>query len=265
MTEHDGHDGRDGRDDDHGRDDGDDRTWFRRAVDPVLDAHRITDRWDDLRARVEERPPLVVALVPPRSARGRRTRLLAAAAAVVVAALVGVGVLVATSGDGPSSPQAAPPVTPTSRGPVSTGTTTSTTTTTTVPPGPLVTVPAVQRRIDLSDMGLDVRYLDRADEEVAEGAVVSQDPAPGTSVPEGSLVVVVMSGGGPVMEWADLPPEARAFTDELEGYQRPEPIRRVPTDVGEAYKTDAWLFGPCPAVDLAAPTILDPTYDARCY
>ncbi len=253
MTDH---------DDDH------DRTWFRAAVDPTLDAHPVADRWADVERHRGQEPPLVVSLVP-RPPRRRHRWVLAAAVAVVVLVAGAVALSIGDDGDDPTAappatttttfPPTTTPSTPTTEGP------TTTTTTTTVPPGPLVEVPEVQRRIDLASFGLDVRYLDRANPEVAEGAVVSQDPAPGTEVPEGSLVVVIMSGGGPVMAFEELPPEAQAFTASLPDYRPTEPIRRIPTGRGEAYKTDAWLFGPCPAVDDAALTVLDPSYDTRCY
>ncbi|CAN5710514.1 hypothetical protein BH24ACT4_BH24ACT4_21940 [soil metagenome] len=257
MTDH---------DDDH------DRTWFRAAVDPTLDAHPVADRWAELERHRELEPPLVVSLVPRPPRRPRRWVLAAAVAVVVLVA----GAVALSIGDDGDDPTAAPPATTapttttfppttTPSTPTTEGPTTTTTTTTTVPPGPLVEVPEVQRRIDLASFGLDVRYLDRANPEVAEGAVVSQDPAPGTEVPEGSLVVVIMSGGGPVMAFEELPPEAQAFTESLPDYRATEPIRRIPTGRGEAYKTDAWLFGPCPAVDDAALTVLDPSYDTRCY
>ncbi len=250
-----------------------DRAWFRDAVDPTLGAHPVADRWDDLERQSELEPPLVVAVVP-RPPRRRQRWLLATAVAAVALVVVAVG-LAAVRDDGgdrtaaptsttpPPTSAIPPPTTPTT--PSTEAPTTTTTTTTTAPPGPLVEVPEVQRRIDLASFGLDVRYLDRANPEVAEGAVVSQDPAPGTEVPEGSLVVVIMSGGGPVMTFDELPPEAQAFTESLAGYRATEPIRRIPTGRGEAYKTDAWLFGPCPAVDDAALTVLDPSYDTRCY
>lgn len=262
----------------------DDRTWFRDAVAPVLDAHDAEDRWDALRDQVEDEPPLVVSLVPRRTHSVRRRLLALAAAAIVV--VVGAVVLVAardggeaptaspttasTTAASPSPPSSTPPPAtnppPPSTKPPSTDTTTTTITSPpTVPPAELVEVPPVQSRISLASFGLDVRYLDRANPAVAEGAVVSQDPAPGVRVPEGSLVVVIMSGGGPVMAWEELSPEARSFTDSIPDYRRTEPIRRVPTDAGEAYKVDAWLFGPCAAVERARPTILDPSFDTTCY
>jgi hypothetical protein len=272
---------------------GDDATWFRAAVDPVLDAHRPSSGWSAVRRRLgaEARPPLVVALVPRR--RGRERVVLAAAAVAVLAGIALALLLVDRDGspdtdrqagapeptdrradpdpattDAAPSADAAPSTTPapsTDAAPSTAPAPSTEVPPSTEPVGPLVEVPPVVRRIDLSPVGLDVRYLDRANPGVAEGAVVSQDPQPGTQVPEGSLVVVVMSGGGPVTDWASLPAQARTFTDGLMGYHRSEPIRVVQTSAGEAYKTDAWLFGPCPAVARAIATVLDPSYDDRCY
>lgn len=252
-------------------DDDPDRTWFRAAVDPTLDAHPVADRWADVERRSGQEPPLVVSLVP-RPPRRRNWWVLAAAVATVVLVMGGVALGVVRNDEAdrtaattaPTSSVAPPSTTPSTPS-TETPTTTTTTTTTSVPPGPLVEVPEVQRRIDLASFGLDVRYLDRATTTVPEGDVVSQDPAPGTPVPEGSLVVVIMSGGGPVTSWPQIPDEARAFTGTLPGYRTTEPIRLVRTSVGEAYKVDAWLYGPCAAVDEAARVLLDPSYDARCY
>ncbi|HXH58878.1 PASTA domain-containing protein [Iamia sp.] len=261
---------------------GDDAAWFRAAVDPVLDAHRPSSGWAAVRRRLgaEEPSPLVVALVPPRR-RGRERVVLTAAAVAVLAGIALALLLVDRDGSPDTDRRAGAPETTDRRADPDPATTdaapsidaapsTAPAPSTEVPPstepvGPLVEVPPVVRRIDLSPVGLDVRYLDRANEGVAEGAVVSQDPQPGAQVPEGSLVVVVMSGGGPVTDWASLPAEARTFTDGLMGYHRSEPIRLVQTSAGEAYKTDAWLFGPCPAVARAIATVLDPSYDDRCY
>jgi hypothetical protein len=243
----------------------DDPGWFRAAVAPVLDAHAPRDRWADLRRQVEDRPPLVVALVPRRRGWVPRgpSRWLAVAALALLVAVGALLVAAASDPGGSSSERAASSVLPRSSVPPLTATTGTTRATT--PAAPLVEVPAVQRRVDLAAAGLEVRYVDLADAAVPEGAVVSQTPAPGERVPEGSLVVVVMSGGGPVTTWGDLPPRAKAFTDDLADYQRSEPIRRVLTAAGEAWKTDGWLFGPCGTMPEARAALLDPTYDERCY
>lgn len=239
-------------------DDAADGAWFRAAVAPVLATHSPRDRWADLRRQVAERPRLVVAVVPRRRRPPRAAAWLAAAALVVVALLA---VVVASDDDGERAATSAPP----SSAPTSAPTTEVGTTRSSSPGPPLVPVPAVQRRAPLEGSGLQVRFVDLADAAVPEGAVVSQTPAPGELAPEGSVVVVVMSGGGPVTTWDALPPEAKAFTDGLSAYQRGEPIRRVVTSAGEAFKVDAWLFGPCTTMPEARAALLDPSYDEDCY
>lgn len=237
-----------------------DRDWFRDAVDPILGAHEPRDRWRDLRRQVEERPRLVVPVGPRRRSRPGGGAWLAAA--LLVAALLGAAVVAIGGGDdgeGRAGPDPSSTVS-TTDAPSSTGATPPSTAGAT-----LVEVPVVSRRVDLAPYGLQVRYLDLADAAVPEGAVVSQYPAPGVRVPEGEVVVVVMSGGGPVTRFDDLPPEARAFAEGLPDYQRAEPIRRVLTAAGEAFKTDAWLYGPCRTMPEARRALLDPSYAEDCY
>lgn len=239
-------------------DDAADGAWFRAAVAPVLATHTPRDRWADLRRQVAEQPRLVVAVVPRRRRPPRAAAWLVAAALVVVALLA---VVVAADDDGE---RAATTASSTSVAPSTATTEVGTTRSTSARP-PLVVVPAVQRRAPIEGTPLDVRFVDLADATVPEGAVVSQTPAPGELAPEGSVVVVVMSGGGPVTTWGALPPEAKAFTDGLTAYQRGEPIRRVLTSAGEAFKVDGWLFGPCPTMPEARAAVLDPAYDEDCY
>jgi hypothetical protein len=112
----------------------------------------------------------------------------------------------------------------------------------------------------------ELEYRAVANASVPANRVVSQDPAAGISVPaDGSPVSLEVSAGGPTITFDKLPASVRAFTETLANYDPRELVLVTTTAKGIAYKTDAWLFGPCAAVDAAYRTYQDPRYDDRCY
>lgn len=110
---------------------------------------------------------------------------------------------------------------------------------------------------------IESRYV--ANDDIARGVVVAQDVDPGAPLSAAAPVPIEVSAGGPARQLADLPPEARTLAEGLASFDGEEPILEVTTDVGVAYKTDRWLFGPCAAVDAAYRTFADPAYDRQCY
>ncbi len=71
--------------------------------------------------------------------------------------------------------------------------------------------------------------------------------------------------GGPAIVFDDLPAEAHAHAQTLAQFDETEPVLVSATAAGVAYKTDAWLFGPCDAVNAAYRTYADPSYGESCY
>jgi hypothetical protein len=104
-----------------------------------------------------------------------------------------------------------------------------------------------------------------ANNNVPAEEVVSQDLDPGMEVDRSTAVPIVVSAGGPATPVPDLPAQAQAHAERLNGFDRSELVLVVDTDAGTAFKTDAWLFGPCAAVDLAYRTFPDPAYGDSCY
>jgi hypothetical protein len=109
----------------------------------------------------------------------------------------------------------------------------------------------------------DARYI--ASDDIEIDTVMRQAPPPDTVVDADDPVAVYVSTGGPAIGFDELPEQARSFASQLPGYDQTEPILATPTEHGTAYKTDAWLFGPCPAVDEAYRTFVDASYGDRCY
>jgi hypothetical protein len=107
------------------------------------------------------------------------------------------------------------------------------------------------------------RYI--ASDDVELDVVMSQEPPPTTVTGADDPVAIDVSAGGPAISFDELPGQARSFTSQLPGYDKTEPILAVSTGQGMAYKIDAWLFGPCAAVDDAYRTFADPAYGDRCY
>ena len=112
----------------------------------------------------------------------------------------------------------------------------------------------------------EVVYRAIANASVPVNRVAGQEPAAGNPLPKpGADIVLEFSAGGPTITFAQLPARAKSLTKTLEFYDPTEPILVTTTANGVAYKTDAWLFGPCPAVDAAYRTFQDPRYDDNCY
>lgn len=109
----------------------------------------------------------------------------------------------------------------------------------------------------------DAHYV--ADNDAPRGHIVSQIPPPGTAVRPDERLVVIVSAGGPALTVDDIVVAAAKLAETLPGFDPTELILARRTSRGVAYKTDAWLFGPCDAVELAAPTFQDPQYGTRCY
>jgi hypothetical protein len=114
-------------------------------------------------------------------------------------------------------------------------------------------------------LGLDqavIRYV--ASNVVPVGTVVAQDPPAGDPVPPtGALVTMTYSAGGPAVPLDEVPSQAAGLLRD--SLLPDEQVLLVTTDAGIAYKIDAALVGPCPAVVLAYRTFLDPRYSDHCY
>ena len=107
------------------------------------------------------------------------------------------------------------------------------------------------------------RYV--ANEEIPAGLIVAQGVPAGSTWSIYDDVPIEVSAGGPALDFAALPATARRLAEELDGYDTNEPILESTTTRGAVYKTDAWFFGPCAAVEDAAPAFADPEYGTSCY
>jgi hypothetical protein len=117
---------------------------------------------------------------------------------------------------------------------------------------------------DLQEV-LGVQVTINVANEAPEGLVIEQVPAPGTPLDEVKEWTLTVSAGGPVVDFADLPPDVIAFARRLTGMDVDEPLVKRITDLGAVYKTDRWLFGlDCAAVDAAYRTFGDARYDTTC-
>lgn len=103
-----------------------------------------------------------------------------------------------------------------------------------------------------------------ADDQAPEGTVISQVPPAGSTSPDGFSRLVI-SDGGPTVELHELPAPALDLLPNAEDFGSGFPFRVITTPVGDAYKIDALLFGPCAAVEAAYRTARDPAYDSGCY
>ena len=120
--------------------------------------------------------------------------------------------------------------------------------------------------LDTAGISADREYRAIANATVPADRLAAQRPAAGQPVPApGTEIVLEFSAGGPTITFAELPARARAFANTLMDYDETELILVTTTAKGVAFKTDAWLFGPCPAVDAAYRTYPDPTYGDKCY
>ena len=120
----------------------------------------------------------------------------------------------------------------------------------------------------LRDAGLDTTLVAQsqwiANAEVPAGTVTSQQPAPGVDVFDPNEVSLVMSAGGPVVSWADVPEGLRDMIEDGYTIDRTEPILVVETASGRVYKTDDLLFGPCEGVDQSRNTFYDRSFSGLC-
>lgn len=105
----------------------------------------------------------------------------------------------------------------------------------------------------------------RADANAPEGVVIDQSPKPGTPVADIDAWTLIISAGGPVTAFEDLPSAVAEFALSLPGFDRGEPLLVRGTDPTAVYKTDRWLLGlDCGSVDAAYRTFVDSRYDTAC-
>ncbi len=120
----------------------------------------------------------------------------------------------------------------------------------------------------LRDAGLDSTIVSQArwlaNPEVPAGAAYLQSPPAGTEVFDINVVTLVMSAGGPVISWDDVPIDLQELIATQYTPDRSEPVLVVETGSGRVYKTDALLFGPCNAVELAQNAFYDRVFDGLC-
>ena len=120
----------------------------------------------------------------------------------------------------------------------------------------------------LREAGLDATILDRArwiaDSGVPVGKVSIQTPAPGADIFDPGEVSLVMSSGGPAVDWDDLPIGVQKLVYGTDSLDRSEPVLVVDTGSGRAYKTDDLLFGGCAAVDRIKDSFYDLEFDDLC-
>ncbi len=128
----------------------------------------------------------------------------------------------------------------------------------------------------LRDAGLDSTIVSQArwlaNPEIPAGAAFMQSPPAGTEVFDINVVTLVMSAGGPVISWDEVPMDlqeliATQYTPDRSTQYTPdrsEPVLMVETANGRVYKTDDLLFGPCDAVELAQNAFYDRTFVGLC-
>ncbi len=122
----------------------------------------------------------------------------------------------------------------------------------------------------LRDAGLDssivsqAKWLANPDPEVPAGVAYMQSPLPGTEVFDINEVTLVMSAGGPVISWDDVPLDLQELVGTQYTPDRSEPVLIVETSSGRVYKTDDLLFGPCNAVELAQNAFYDRAFNGLC-
>lgn len=112
----------------------------------------------------------------------------------------------------------------------------------------------------LAPLGLTLRI-----EATIAGDDLPEDVIRSASPPQDGIVFVEVSAGGPTIALEDLPEEARSLLESLPLFDPAEPIRVFSTEAGDAYKVDAYSFGPCAAVQLAYRQYADGRYDDACY
>lgn len=121
----------------------------------------------------------------------------------------------------------------------------------------------------LRDSGLDSTVVSRArwvaNAQVGSGVVSSQTPEPGSDVFDINEVDLVISAGGPVISWDDVPMDLQDLVATNYTPDRTEPILIVETSAGRVYKTDSLLFGTCDGVALVRDTFFDRSFDGLCH
>lgn len=120
----------------------------------------------------------------------------------------------------------------------------------------------------LRDAGLDSTIVSQAqwlaNPGIPAGLVSAQSPPPGTEIFDINEVSLIMSAGGPVITWEEVPADLQELVATQYTPDRSEPVLVVETGSGRAYKTDDLLFGPCTAVEHARNTFYDRSFDGLC-
>lgn len=117
---------------------------------------------------------------------------------------------------------------------------------------------------DLHDQIGVQETVHRADTQQA-GVILGQEPAPGTPLSRVERWTLIISAGGPVVGFMELPPEVRRLARSLDNYDTTEPVLRIETDSGVVYKTDDWLLSDnCDAVEAAYRSTPDSDYRWAC-
>lgn len=120
----------------------------------------------------------------------------------------------------------------------------------------------------LRDAGLDSTIVSQArwlaNPEIPAGAAYMQAPPAGTEVFDINVVTLVMSAGGPIISWDEVPTDLQELIATQYTPDRSEPVLVVETGSGRVYKTDDLLFGPCDAVELARNALYDRIFDGLC-
>ncbi len=129
----------------------------------------------------------------------------------------------------------------------------------------LETAAAVLRDAGFASFEVEWSVEWRASARRPAGEILTQTPRPGSAVESPMWVTVVLSEGGPVVGFSDLPRDVQAFATALPDFDPDEPLLAAVTPAGIAYKTDDWLFGECSAVELAYRISPDAAYNDRCF
>ena len=120
----------------------------------------------------------------------------------------------------------------------------------------------------LRDAGLDSTIVSQAkwlaNPDIPAGTAYLQSPPAGTEVFDINVVDLIMSAGGPIISWDDVPIDLQELIATQYTPDRSEPVLVVETGSGRVYKTDDLLFGPCNAVELAQNAFYDRDFDGLC-
>ena len=124
-------------------------------------------------------------------------------------------------------------------------------------------------RNSLRDLGLDLEIVSQvhwiANPDVPNGRLISQSPPPGTELFDPNELSLVMSAGGPVVTWDDVPPDLQILASTDVAMDPTEPVLKMEMPGGTVYKTDDLLFGGCLAVDQARDTFYDGSFRRLCH